>query len=227
MDPWLFRRISVRYLAAGQASDVIGRVIHRTDEEVHLMRRDGQIEIVPVDDIIAAREVPDTERRLRSPIETSVEVLDAMITRVSGLEPKATGSAARVFVADLREFTIPAEPATGVEVSQQSATPEGPVADLSASELHPELRVFLRTDGADTARAVLCGDWFTLDHLRFAPSGTGTDPQRNLAALFHEATRWAQHRGAFFAWVLVEAEPEHDDLAAALIALGFTEHHRR
>ncbi|NLC98452.1 MAG: hypothetical protein GX678_05185 [Actinomycetales bacterium] len=230
MDPWLFRRISVRYLSAGQASDVIGRVIHRTDSEVQLMRREGQIEIVPVHDIIAAREVPDTERRLRSPAETSRAIIDAMIARVSGPDSGADDAAGRVFVADVRDWDFtPSVPVTVLEQPdalwlklERAHVPNDPRDAANRPETHPLLQTFLRRDDSAIARAVLCGDWFTLDRVWLAEGEAAQNPQADLSALFIEGARWAQARGAFFAWFAVLGADGTPLLPLA--DLGFAEH---
>ena len=151
MDPWLFRRISVRHLIDGDAFDVIGRVIARTDSEVTLMRRDGRVEVVHVAAIAAAREVPEDDGRHRAAHLVSIESLTAMLERVSG--PLATGQ--RVLVADLPQ-------------AQGTHTPNDANIQTHVENAHL------------SALLTLCGDWLAIDSIRIAPSANRSSACRDL-----------------------------------------------
>lgn len=215
MDPWLFRRISVRYLVDGQAFDVIGRVLHRTSDVVQLMRRDGQIEDVPVVDIIAAREVPDDERRLRPVHDFPTEKLNEIIERAVHLRPPEQ----RVLIASCHE--LPQHATDTPSISLDTHVDEhwhGVVSreyGSSESGENPALpHVYLRVDDQGATRVVLAGDWLGLSP--FAVANDSIDTAERLLAAAHT---WAEPRGAVYAFVLLKSE--QCGLAEKLLGLGF------
>lgn len=220
MDPWLFKRISVRHLVAGQAFDVIGRVIHRTNDVVHLMRRDGQIEDVLVVNIIAAREVPDDDRRLRPIHEFPGNKLSAIVERTLQVSPEDFV----MLVADLR-FLAPTVSSSDEHVlvlGEPDATWQSLNSDQTkwpgVVEVPESLRIYLSLAERGAGQAVLCGDWLFFDVTTSPRSGSALD---SVAQLFEAATDWARPRGAVYAFTLIEA----DDLesVAILKELGFAE----
>lgn len=217
MDPWLFRRISVRYLVDGQAFDVIGRVLHRTSDVVQLMRRDGQIEDVPVVDIIAAREVPEDKRRLRPVHDFPTEKLNEIIERAFGsLAPEL-----RVLIASCSELKRDPTESSSVTVSaeadEQWLRLVFQANERSETELAPLLpHAYLQIGVQGAARAVLAGDWLGLYPLSVPDDTASTQVAEQLLAA---ARDWAEPRGAAYVFALVR--PEQDGLLSTLEGLGF------
>lgn len=219
MDPWLFRRISVRQLVAGQATDVIGRVVHRSDEVVHLMRRDGQIEVVPIHDIIAAREVPDDDRRLRPVKEFTRALLNEMIQRTLG----CNSTELRVWTANVHQLESAAPNPESPLLSHaneawlDSALSQG--LNISGPELPKQIQTFVRRDSGALARVVLCGDWFTIAPFHVPSSETR---RHDIASIFDTSLSWAKERGAVYSWIVLDRDDP--DLLSVLTAHGFVEH---
>lgn len=217
MDPWLFRRISVRFLADGQAIDIIGRVLFRDRDHVRLMRRDGRADTVPMAAIIAAREVPDSTRRILPAERTSLAKLLPIIERG---HPLQSGDL-RVLVRDLGD--TPHDPVASsisetppsdwwqIQEAWGNVTPE-----MSVSS--PEVRGFLLAPQVLAARVVVAGDWATMDALAIVDT---ENEQDTVNAALQTGWAWAAARGAVHAWALASS----DDGAAmtALSDAGFTE----
>lgn len=217
MDPWLFRRISVRYLVDGQAFDVIGRVLHRTNDVVQLMRRDGQIEDVPVIDIIAAREVPEDKRRLRPVEDFPAEKLGEIIERTLGTPHPVL----RVLIASCDKLPQEVTETNAVTVSTEadeqwlqliSGAEER--SNTASAMLLPHAYLQIGVQGA--ARAVLAGDWLGLYPLSVPDDTASTQVAEQLLAA---ARDWAEPRGAAYVFALVR--PEQDGLLSTLEGLGF------
>lgn len=217
MDPWLFRRISVRYLVDGQAFDVIGRVLHRTNDVVQLMRRDGQIEDVPVIDIIAAREVPEDKRRLRPVEDFPVEKLGEIIERTLGTHQADL----RVLIASCdklpREVTETSAVTVSTEADEQWLQLVSGAEERSKTESAVLLpHAYLRIADRGATRAMVAGDWLGLYPLALTGNPSSTEDAEHLLAA---ARVWAEPRGAVYVFALVE--PEHDGLVTKLEDLGF------
>lgn len=219
MDPWLFRRISVRYLVDGQAFDVIGRVLHRSNDVVQLMRRDGQIEDVPVVHIIAAREVPDDKRRLRPVKDFPAEKLSRIIKLAVGALPADQ----RVLIASCQELPRDSHDSSTVTISTEAdahwlrLVPRAD--DRSKSESGALLpHAYLREGDKAATRAMVVGDWLGLHPVSVTEEAAAVQVTERLLAV---ARDWSEPRGAVYAFALVE--PQQVALIRTLKGLGFRE----
>lgn len=217
MDPWLFRRISVRYLVDGQAFDVIGRVLHRTNDVVQLMRRDGQIEDVTVVNIIAAREVPDDERRLRPVDEFPAEKLQQIIDHAVGTPP----AEAHILIASRQDLAHNADDAGSLSLMSHADETWLRLASTTETSMdsEPETQLphaYIRAGERAAVRAVVAGDWLGLSPISIADSVASTEVLKQVLAA---ALAWAEPRGAVYVFALLTSN--QDEIAQSLINLGF------
>jgi ADP-ribose pyrophosphatase YjhB (NUDIX family) len=74
-------RVSVRVRDDEAARDVVGRLLSADDELLLVLTRDGELEVLPTDAVLASRVVPPHPRRPREP---AVGTRDAPLVRASG-----------------------------------------------------------------------------------------------------------------------------------------------
>lgn len=211
MDPWSFRRISVRVLENSEARDVIGRVIWRTREEVRLMRRDGWLDTVRIGDIIAAREVPDDPGRLRPAEQFDREKLTEIIREHDPLSETHKIIAVK---------NLPVDPIALADAPDWPSVPGTDWWTVAPADWRdsaerwqaPEIRAFGHSDTA-CCRIVLAGDWCGLN-IAPAPDSPPASPGR----LVDDAFAWARARGAAYAWMLLR---EYDESRSTAGDLGF------
>jgi ribosomal protein S18 acetylase RimI-like enzyme len=73
------RRVSVRRLVGDHATDAVGHLLDITDTELQVLRKNGEITVVPVQAVVAAKVVP------RAPVRRGWEVPAISTTRMQAI----------------------------------------------------------------------------------------------------------------------------------------------
>ncbi len=73
------RRVSVRHRVGSKATDVVGHLLDHTDTELHVLRQDGEVAVIPLADVVVAKVVP------RRPVRRGWEVPAVSIARMQAI----------------------------------------------------------------------------------------------------------------------------------------------